>query len=46
MATLRPAADRLRDQQRREIMGRWIVAAGALLSVAVFAALVAEFGLM
>jgi len=41
---LRPAADRLRDQRRRVILGRIVIAIGAMIGLAVFALLISRFG--
>ncbi|MBA3846093.1 MAG: hypothetical protein H0X45_05555 [Planctomycetes bacterium] len=44
MTTLRPAADRLRDQRRRTIIGWTVIAVGAAFSLVVFALLIARYG--
>ncbi len=44
MTTLRPAADRLRDQRRRTIMGWTILAFGAVIALAIFGLLISRFG--
>ncbi len=44
MATLRPAAERLREQRRRQVIGWVVVGVGALAATGVFAALIAHFG--
>jgi hypothetical protein len=44
MATLRPPAERLRDQRRRELIGWIVIIAGGLVGTGLFTALVAHYG--